>query len=618
MRAISNGRRTSGRGLILAMVLLGAGVLASASTALAYTQVEYPPGQKLSEPGLSSFMPQLAIDSQNRITVVWMRDSGPIQMTRIDADGMPGPIQTLGMGVGGAAAGPEASVVVDSLDRATVVWRGHDGDESRVKAVRIGADGALGPVQTLSPAGGYAMPPRLAVDPHDRVTVVWSRFDDPIGYRVQAVRLAVDGTPGAVRTLSPGAAFESDVVVDSQGRATVAWWDSDLQAVRLAADGAPGPVYSVSGGQPAGDASLAVGPDDRVIAVWQALDGAHSTIRSTCLGTYGPGEVRTLSDSGSDAARPEVAVDGHGRATAAWVRSDGTNWRAQGVRLAGDGRPRTVRTLSEPGGDAWDPQVAIDSRGRSVVAWSRNKSYEESLGEVVSLGANGVPGPVQVLSEGEQYAFPTQVGIDSLDRPAVVWHAHSGSPLGVYLTRGVLAPALGDPFGEALDDPSVDQQDAECDDAPPPAGPPPGDSHAIVLGSRLIAKRDDARVAVRLTGADDGEIRTGRLRIAARIVPSGRAHARPQRTLIGAAHYRLRAGARKTLRLRLTAAGRRLLARRSLRTARSASRKPGRRVWRLAYTDRAPRRSNRHVVWATVRGLGPQRQTIVLKALSRR
>lgn len=95
--------------------------------------------------------------------------------------------------------GAGSQLVVDSQGRATVAWQAisPDGESRLVQAVRLGADGAPGPVQTLieMPNGPgnqlwfkWCPCPRVAVDAQGRVTVAWQSFGGT-DLRVQVVRL---------------------------------------------------------------------------------------------------------------------------------------------------------------------------------------------------------------------------------------------------------------------------------------------------------------------------------------------------------------------------------------------------------------------------------------------
>ncbi|HZA90361.1 MAG TPA: hypothetical protein VE401_09020 [Solirubrobacterales bacterium] len=304
-------RRAAARTVISGLLALAAALLLAPG---AQARLEFPPAQTLSPAGSFAENPQVAIDSQDRAIVVW--DAGLIQSVRLGADDSGETVQDL------AADGSSPQVAVDALGRATVVWRNFSDD--RVQALRLEADGNPGVLHTLSEAAAFD--PQVAVDPQGRAAVVWRRRDPATGAadsRIESLRIAADGIPGTVRTLSGAGASDPQVAVDPQGRATVVWrltrGRRGIQSVRLGADGTPG-------------------------------------------------AVRTLSKT--KAFSPQVAVDSRGRSTAVWATGGALRpGRIKSLRLGANGTAGASKTLSKARADS--PRVAVDSQRRATVVWSR-------------------------------------------------------------------------------------------------------------------------------------------------------------------------------------------------------------------------------------------------------
>ena len=352
-------------------------------------------------------------------------------------------------------------IAVDGSDRATITWTATPNfrpASARIHSVRLAADGTPGPVQALSAAGlggsQNAVLPQVAVDGSGRATIAW-RFDTdpgvPDAFRIQAVRLAADGTPGPVRTLSAASYDVSgpQVAVDGSGRATITWRRDDgaddrIQAVRLAADGTPGPVRTLSAaGQNARNQQIAVDGSDRATITWQRFDGSNFRVEAVRLAADGtPGPVRTLSAADRRADDPQVAVDGSDRATIIWAsRFDGpASARIQAVRLAANGTPGPVQTVSDADQDALgasDPQIAVDGSERATITWV---GFEEGYLDpwpdplpvpfirAVRLAADGTPGAVQTLAGGDleqgvlrDVLRDPQVAVDGSGRATIAW-----------------------------------------------------------------------------------------------------------------------------------------------------------------------------------------------------
>ncbi len=399
----------------------------------------FSPVQALSADGQNAFYPQVAVDSSGRATVAWPRSddsSHSIQSVHLAADGTPGAVHVLSDAATADGQTPIPDIAIDSSGRATIVWTRTDGSETRVQSVRLESDGTPGTVQTLSAAGQHAHSPKVAIDSSDRATIVWFRSDG-LNTRVQSVRLAADGTPGAVQTLSLVGkdARQPRVAIDSSDRATIVWTgkvgsDWRIETVRLAADGTPGVVQTLSGTDPGyGEALVfAIDSSGRATIVWGGDDGLNLRIKSVRLAADGtPGAVQTLSEAGGPVLMPDVAIDISGRATITWwhLLPDFSD-RIEAVRLAADGTPGAVQTLSASGQYTCCSKVAIDSSGRATVVWERPGTGIQ----LVRLAADGTPGAVQTVSE-DGGTYP-QIAVDGSDRATITW---SGSGGGFWRTQ---------------------------------------------------------------------------------------------------------------------------------------------------------------------------------------
>jgi hypothetical protein len=422
---------------------LGRIVLAPTASAAPF----YTSSKTLSAAGQIAHSPQVAIDGSSRATVVWSRWDGSnwrIQSVRLTPDGTRGPRQTL------SAAGHNArapAIAIDGSDRATIVWQRFDESApdwqswtADVQSVRLAADGTPGPVQTLSEVGRDASRPDVAIDGADRATIAWWWSVYGFGDRIRGVRLAADGTPAAVQTLSGAGQPRSDpqVAIDGSDRATVVWTRPGsggnlVQSIRLAADGTPEAVQTLSeAGQSSYQPEIAIDGSDRAAIAWRRYDGSSSDVQSIRLAADGtPEAVQTLSGGFA----PQVAIDGSDRATIVWYAGvdnpDGiTDSRIQSVRLAADGTPEAVQTLSAAGQDADDPEIAIDGSDRATVVWRAWEKGDLIVGTIQSirLAAAGTPGSVQTLSETGQPIGPyPQLDIDGSDRATIVWSRSDGT-----------------------------------------------------------------------------------------------------------------------------------------------------------------------------------------------
>ncbi len=320
------------------------------------------------------------------------------------------------------------AVAMGTDDVAMAVWSRNTSEGAKVEAVRIGADGTPGPVLTLSESTEPAWSPKIAVDSQGRATAVWYQSQSSGPHRITAVQVSAGDVPGPVRTLSADAGWMPEVVVDSKGRATVVWYSGGgaslhVQGVRLDEDGNPGPVRTLSALWEGGFLPrAAVDSQDRVTVVWSG----DEYVQSVRIGADGvPEAVWNLSDRTYGQGLPDIAVDSADRMTAVWQEdvaiAEGeheNDWRrVKSVRIGSDGEPEAVRTLSGPG-QALGPKVAIDSRDRAVVVW------EDQLPRAamsVRVGADGSLEAVRVVGSASSGGSGMDVAADRSDGATVVW-----------------------------------------------------------------------------------------------------------------------------------------------------------------------------------------------------
>lgn len=348
----------------------------------------------------SALYPELVVDAEDRVTVVWQandRGSAAVMARTVAPDGTLGALHTLSR-AGEMAYRPQ--VALDTAGVATVVWPVEGGfqaadDTLQMRRLDTTDDEVPAPVVVLdapqgsAPDYAYVRSPALAVDGEDRVTVTWVR--DAGGEERQAslraLRIAADGTPGPTSSLSDASTTTldlPDVAVAPDGTATVVWTgftpSPRTWVNRLApADGSPGePMVVSAAGTSTDDAVVTVDPQGRATVAWQAYDATGVTMLHT---------RRLAPDGALEAVRPtlgpialtiarfgmlDAAADAEGRVTVGFVGDDSAGPRIHAVRIGEDGTASTTHRLGRPGAfDSFDEfvEVGVDAGGRASVAW---------------------------------------------------------------------------------------------------------------------------------------------------------------------------------------------------------------------------------------------------------
>jgi hypothetical protein len=304
-----------------------------------------------------------AIDGQDRVVVVAVMGGPPqntvLEAVRVSPDGSSEPVQRLGSAAPGVLPVTGFDLAIDSQDRASVVWGGGEG----VRMVRVGSDGAPGPVQDLEPRPGIAHP-QIAFDSQDRAIVVWEGARDsrpPVRDPIRFARVGADGTVGPTHDLSLEPGYRPQVVVDSLDRATVAWSARQLEVARISAEGTPSPARTFPTGFTSGH-QMAVDDAGRVTLAWHGSGQVIQSIRIDTDGT--PGEIVTLA-ADRPMGGPQLAVTGTGQGAAVWTRQLGPTAPlgergvVEGVAFDADRVVSPIIALSPP--DRSPPDLALGS-----------------------------------------------------------------------------------------------------------------------------------------------------------------------------------------------------------------------------------------------------------------
>jgi hypothetical protein len=343
----------------------------------------------LSDPTLDASNPEVGIDGDGRATVVWLaRRSGRIQWTRLAADGVQAPVQTL------PGDGSEPKVAVNEAGAAVVAWTAIVENSSgfasrRLHAVLIRQDGSVGSVQRIGPAEENLE--EVAIDALGRATFAWQ--GDLRGKPVVYVsRMDEDGNAGPARVISaPGRlSYIGSVAVDGAGVSTVAWSERSgrIRVARILPDGAPGAVRRLSGKGFNGSPSVVVDDSGRATVAWAGA-GPLRWVRLSPSGA--PGRRGSLKG----ASLSDMAVGRSGRVWIVWSaqrrRSTGRTYASvRAMRLSPDGKAGRTRTLSKPGEDVYDfqgevgPELAVGGAEVARVVWpnvaSRNPGIRLTTG----------------------------------------------------------------------------------------------------------------------------------------------------------------------------------------------------------------------------------------------
>jgi hypothetical protein len=272
-------------------------------------------------------------------------------------------------------------VAFDGAGDAVVAWVAG----RRVRAVQRSAGGSWADPVTLhrAPSGAKGTFPvqlELALNEHGRSVVAWGNEDDGrddtlAGGTLQAAIGFPDGTWGAARKLAMGGF--PDAVVDSEGRATVAWTGGRGFLTRVVtayrnAGGSwtdPRPLTPLGfGGSAHGVAVRAAG--EVAVAYLTAVRGSEAfrIARRTRDGGWvkSPPLVH-----GMQTGKLRMGMDDAGVVTVAWTSGHQALWVAENSP-AGWTPKRRVTGPGTVGDDVW---LAVNAAGAALVGWTSTPGH---------------------------------------------------------------------------------------------------------------------------------------------------------------------------------------------------------------------------------------------------
>jgi hypothetical protein len=129
-----------------------------------------------------------------------------------------------------------------------------------------------------------------------------------------------------------------------------------------------------------------------------------------------------LSEAGGMASRPDVAVDAQGDAIAIWERNRTGVWETQSAVKAPGGTWQPAVSLSAGYGQR--PRIAMDPKGDAVALWERGGPGESI--EASARPAGGAWQAAQTISAAGATADFAQIALDGEGGAVAVWQQHIG------------------------------------------------------------------------------------------------------------------------------------------------------------------------------------------------
>ncbi len=332
------------------------------------------------------------------------------------------------------AAAPQ--VVFDGLGDAIAVWQASDGAHQTVQtATRLATNGRWSAPRELSAPGGDSLAPQVAVDASGNALAIWTRSAPPVWTVQVAYRPARGSWQPAVTIAKTGTAVASpQVAFDPQGNALALWaelagtnWEITT-AFRAAGGGWSLPQGLAEAGEnPSVEVEVGVDGRGDATVVWEGVDGTHPVIQTSSSTATQQiwSDIEDLSVVDGQSVSPQLAVDARGDAAVVWTHADGGTWTVQVALRRGGGAWGKPRNLTPPGRKAVAPDVALDARGDALAVWTESLGGHTIVRSSFRPAATGRWSPARSLSQAGGDALTPTVAVGADGNGVIVWSRFS-------------------------------------------------------------------------------------------------------------------------------------------------------------------------------------------------
>jgi hypothetical protein len=318
--------------------------------------------------------PQIAVDGQGDVTVIWERYAGD----KILLQSVERPVEgdwTAPVTIGEANLGPDPEpwIAVDVSGDAVAVWKRSEVIQS---AFRPGG----GEWEAPSPiSAGESFVPQVAMNAAGDATAVWMHFDGSDNVVESAYRPGGGEWEAPTLVSQPGEwAGNPHVALDAVGNTLVAWRGGSggeeyvRAAYRPVGDSWEPPTNASAKGEQVQGIRDAVDPDGNAIVAWAGNDGevgGHDIVRAAFRPNGGTWEApSSLSADGGNGFPSNVVFDTGGNAAIVWQRYDGSSNVVQAAYRPAGGDWEPTVDLSEEGKQGMNAVVVLDAPGDATVA----------------------------------------------------------------------------------------------------------------------------------------------------------------------------------------------------------------------------------------------------------
>lgn len=186
--------------------------------------------------------------------------------------------------------------------------------------------------------------------------------------------------------------------------------------------------------------AVAMNGDGKVVVVWRRKQKNKALAQLwACEFTPQTGwSLGVLIGAGTlnDIEYPRIVMDGKGDVTAVWRCSTERQrgiWACHRIGESGWRTPRRIHR--EDKGEVFDPRVAMNSRGDTVVVWQGSNGLRNDIWACYRQPDGDWSSPIQVSDAGVSDAAAPQVAMDDRGNAVVVWRQFDGLCTSIWTNR---------------------------------------------------------------------------------------------------------------------------------------------------------------------------------------
>ncbi len=286
-------------------------------------------------------MPQVAFDNKGNATAVWQRNDGinnVIQVAIKKKGGAWSSPETLTTANLQGLGDIDPQIAIDINGNIVVVWT-NDSTSTIRGVIKFAKDKKWSQSFNISRSGNNVTTPQIVLDEYGNATAVWARNDGK-NYIVQAATHSSGNAwsiPVDISKTGQDALFPK-ITVDLNGIVSALWqrWNGSNTIVQIASkqpNGKWSPVLDLSElGQDASKPDIKATQSGDLICIWKRSNGENFVIQVISKPFGGVwSSPYTLSEAGQDALGAQIALNNAGNATVVWQRSDAANTIIQSI-----------------------------------------------------------------------------------------------------------------------------------------------------------------------------------------------------------------------------------------------------------------------------------------------